>query len=163
MVFPQIDRVLKTKTSMHKSFPVGIYELNVSTNSLEDLTEFSDSEYATIPRKFVNEKKYNVPPVNFLDRQWSMQLGTVDDNIYKIAPYILVHNKDEANLLAKETIHFCIKELGQPSEQKGGLIIWDTLDGNMIIQTDEISEGWLVSLFITSSEVRNFKVLPYIK
>ncbi len=149
----------KNKTSKHKSFSIGIYALNIPANNLKDLAEFSDSEYATIPRKFVNGKNYNAPPVNFLDRQWSMQLGTVNNNIYKITPYLLVHDKNEANLLAKETIHFCIKELGQPSEQKGGFIIWDTSDGNVIIQTDELSEGWLVSLFITSSEVRNFKIL----
>jgi hypothetical protein len=149
----------KNKTSRHKSFPIGIYELNVSTNNLKDLVEFSDSEYASIPRKFVNGKNYNAPPINFLNRQWSMQIGAVSDKIYKIHPYLLVNNKDKANLLANETIHFCIKEIGQPSEQKGGFIIWDTSDGNVIIQTDELSEGWLVSLFITSSEVRNIKIL----
>jgi len=108
-------------------------------------------------RRFVGDRNYNAPAVMFLGRQWKLQLGTVHGKIYKIAPYILVKEKKEANVVAMDTLRFCTEKLGKPSEQKTGLFVWDTTDGNVVLQTAETAEGPAVNLFLTSKSVRKFK------
>jgi hypothetical protein len=144
----------KNKIPTHSSFRVGDYKLDMSVNDFKDLVEFSAQEYSAIPREFKNGKNFNAPSANFLNREWQIQLGTVDNVIYKIAPYLLVKTKNEANPIAMQTLHFCTQELGQPSERKTGLFIWDTLDGNVVFQTGEAIDGWSINLFITSSNIR---------
>jgi hypothetical protein len=52
-----------------------------------------------------------------------------------------------------------MRQLGKPAEQKTGLFIWDTTDGNVILQTAETVEGLAINLFLTSSSVRKFERL----
>jgi len=144
-------------TLARPSFPVGQYKLDDSTEGITGLIEFSAAEYAIMGRQFEGERNYNAPAVMFLGRQWKLQLGTVHGKIYKIAPYILVKEKKEANVVAMETLRFCTEKLGKPSEQKTGLFVWDTTDGNVVLQTAETAEGLAVNLFLTSRSVRKFK------
>ena len=138
-------------------FAIGSYKLNAPVKELAGLTEFSTAEYVIMGRHFEGEKNYNAPPVTFLGREWKLQLGTVHGNIYKVAPYLAFKDKREANLVAVETRSYCTKTLGKPSEQQTGLFIWDTTDGNVVLQTGETAEGFAVSLFLTSRSVRSFK------
>jgi hypothetical protein len=149
----------KKKTPTHLSFPIGVYKLNASVNDLQNLVEFSDAEYASIPKTFVGGENFNAPPVKFLNIEWQMSLGTVDNIIYKIAPYLLIKDKNEANAILMQILQYCNQELGPPSDQKIGFIIWDTIDCNVLLQTGENGEEWAINLFITSSNVRNFKLL----
>lgn len=144
-------------TPARSSFPIGQYKLDTSVDGLTGLTEFSTAEYAIMGRQFEGEKNYNGPPVMFLGRQWNLQLGTVHGKIYKIAPYLELKDKKEANVVAMEALRYCTDKLGKPSEQKTGLFIWNTSDGNVVLQTAETAEGLAVNLFITSRSVRNFK------
>ncbi len=139
------------------SFPVGQYKLDASVEGMTGLIEFSTAEYAIMGRQFEDERNYNAPAVMFLGRQWKLQLGTVHGKIYKIAPYILLKEKKEANVVAMDTLRFCTEKLGKPSEQKTGLFVWDTSDGNVVLQTAETAEGLAVNLFLTSRSVRKFK------
>ena len=123
------------------SFPIGSYSLGGSIQEIRGLIEFSPQEYALIPKEFEGGANYNVPPVTFLGRPWRMSLGTVNGRIYKIAPYLKLKSKLEANKVAMATMQFCIEKLGKPAEQKTGLFIWDTTDGNVILQTAETAEG----------------------
>ena len=86
-------------------------------------------------------------------------LGTVHGKVYKIAPYLELENKQEANSIAMETLQHCTEQLGQPFFAEDRPIIWDTNDGNVVLQTAETSEGLAINLFITSRAVRNFKLL----
>ena len=147
----------KAKAAAHASFPVGKYRLDGSIDGLAGLVEFSDTEYATMGCEFEGERNYNAPPVNFLGRQWNLMLGTVRGKIYKIAPYLELKTKQEANPIAMETLLYCTELLGTPSSQKTGPFIWDTTDGNVILSTADCADGLAINLFITSRATRNFK------
>jgi hypothetical protein len=147
----------QAKAPTHASFPIGKYKLDASVDGVAGLVEFSATEYATMGRQFESERDYNGPPVTFLSRQWKLMLGTVQGKIYKIAPYLELKTKQEANPIAMETLRYCMEHLGEPSSQKTGLFIWDTTDGNVIFQTAEAADGLAISLFITSRATRNFK------
>jgi tetratricopeptide (TPR) repeat protein len=140
-------------------FPVGIYRLDASIEGLMGLVEFSPEEYEIMGRQFESEKNYNAPPVRFLALTWNLKIGTAQGKIYKIAPYLVLANKADANPIVTETLQYCIKQLGNPAEQKTGLFVWDMTDGNVILQTDETTEGLSIALFLTSGTVRNLKRL----
>jgi hypothetical protein len=139
------------------SFPIGPYRLGASIEGMPDLREFSSVEYAVMVRQFEGERNYNAPAVEFLGRRWNLMLGTVDGQIYKIAPFLKVQSKEEANPIAIGTLHYCTEALGKPDSQETGLFVWDTSDGNTILQTAETEQGLAINLIITSRDVRNFR------
>ena len=139
------------------SFPIGPYRLDASIDGIPDLREFSSAEYAVMGRQFDGERNYNAPPVEFLGRRWNLMLGTVNRKIYKIAPFLEAGSKEEANPIAIATLRYCTETLGKPDSQKTGLFVWDTSDGNMILQTAETERGLAINLFVTSRDVRNFR------
>ncbi len=147
----------QSKIPTHASFSIDKYQLDAPLEEVSGLSEFSNSEYEAMRRKFEGEKNYNAPPVIFLGRPWKLILGTVLGKIYKIAIYLELGMKDEANSIAMDVLQYCVEKLGKPATQKTGLFIWDTTDGNVILQTVETVEGLAVNLFLTSSSVRNFK------
>jgi hypothetical protein len=140
-------------------FPVGIYKLDASTEGLTGFSEFSLAEYAAMGRLFEAEKSYNAPVVNFLGRAWNIRIGTVCGKIYKIAPYLVLASKAEADPIAQAALKHCNEQLGKPVDQKTGLFQWDVGDGNAILLTDENREGFLISLVLTSKAARQFKRL----
>jgi hypothetical protein len=81
---------------VRRTFPIGQYTLDPGVEGMNGLIEFSAAEYMGRRRKFEGEKNYNAPPVSFLGRQWSLQLGTVYGKTYKIARYLQLIEKQEA-------------------------------------------------------------------
>jgi len=119
--------------------------------------EFSSSEYAVMGRTLEDETNYHVGPEIFLGRTWNIDLGTVAGSGYKIAAYLEFGSKSEANPVAMETLLYCTERLGKSAEQRMGFFAWDTVDGNVILQTAETAEGLAINLFQTSRAVRQFK------
>jgi hypothetical protein len=140
------------------AFTIGGYKLGDSVDAA-GLTEFSEGEYQVMRRQFKSERNFHAPKVTFLAGPWNLLLGTVNGNIYKIAPYLEFQTKEEANPVAMEALQYCTSQLGKPSSQKTGMFIWDTLDGNVILQTAETAEGLAINLFITSKNVARFERL----
>ena len=149
----------KTSTPTHASFPVGSYRLGMRLNNPHELSEFTAEDYAVFGRNFRGQVNYHAPPVTFLDMTWKLMLGTVNGEIYKLAPYLEFQSKDEANKATWTALSHCSAELGEPSQQKTGLFIWDTTDGNVILQTAEAADGFAVNIFVTSSAVRSYERL----
>jgi hypothetical protein len=58
-----------------------------------------------------------------------------------------------------ETLRYCTEMLGSTISQRTGLFTWDTMDGNVILQTTETAEGLAINLFVTTRAVRDFKRL----
>jgi hypothetical protein len=142
--------------AQYQSFPIGNYKLNAIAD-VTSLTEFSAFEYTVMGRQFEGETNYNAPPVNFLNREWKLQLGTVNGKIYKIAPFLECENRKEADLATNDTLSYCKQKMGKPSEEKSGLVVWDTADGNVVLQPLDKAGLLGVALFLTSNAVRNFK------
>ena len=140
------------------AFTIGTYKLGDHVDPA-GLSEFSEVEYQVMGRQFKNERNFHAPQVTFLGSPWNLMLGTVDGNIYKIAPYLEFQTKQEANPVAMEALQYCTVQLGKPSVQNTGMFIWDTTDGNVILQTGETGEGLALNLFITSSKVNQFERL----
>ena len=144
-------------------FQIDRYKLDSPIEGLAELAEFSQSEYETMGRKFHGERNYNGPPVSFLGRPWKLMLGTVNGNIYKIAVYLELDGKQEANPIAIQTLQYCMAQLGKPSKRQTGLFIWDAVDGNVVLQTAELASGLDINLFLTSSAVQNFDCYPLVE
>jgi hypothetical protein len=148
----------KTAATRH-SFGIGEYRLDDSVGRFPDLVEFTPTEYATMGRQFEGEKNYNAPPVSFLGHSWNVMLQSVNGQICKIAPHLVVPNKAQANPIAMSALQFCTAQFGPPIEQKTGLFLWHTADGNVVLQTGETADGLVVSLFLTSRSIRHFTLL----
>lgn len=143
--------------SADRIFPIGDYKLDEPVVGLSGLKEFTPTEYSVMGRRFEGETDYDAPSVMFLGRSWQLQLGTVHGKIYKIAPYLKLREKQDASTVAMECLRYCTVKLGKPAEQRTGFFVWDARDGNAILQTAELADGFGVSIFLTSSSVKNFK------
>ncbi|HEV2335871.1 MAG TPA: hypothetical protein VGS13_10270 [Stellaceae bacterium] len=151
----------RRKTPAHASFSVGPYRLDSPIEELTGLVEFSPEEYVTMGgRQFKGEKSYNTRQVTFLDRQWQGMIQTVNGHISKIAPRMELNSKQEATPIAMEALQCCVRQFGKLDQQKTGFFVWDTADGNVILQTGETIEGALVALVLTSNSVKKFEMLP---
>ncbi len=140
------------------SFAIGDYKLDTPVHEIGEMREFSPIEYAIMGLRFEGEKNYNAPSLDFLGRRWKLMLGTVNGRIYKIAPYLDPRSKEDADPIATETLHYCTDMLGPPTSKETALVIWDTTDGNVILQTTELAGEVAISLFVTSRAVRTFKL-----
>jgi hypothetical protein len=151
----------KPKTPSRASFRIDKYRLDAPIAGLSGLVEFSANQYAAMGgRVFEGERNYNAPAIDvFGDRKWNVTLQTVNGFISKIAINVVLSTEREANQVAMRLLGYCmeIEKLGKPNEQYPGFFIWDTTDGNVILQTGETADGRAVALFLTSRAVRNFK------
>jgi hypothetical protein len=147
----------KTKKIQEKfCFPIGKYKLDMALDMSDSLVELSESEYTFFPKKFKGDKKYYAPSVKFLNFEWKLMLGTVDSKIYKIAPFIETDDKQYANSVSMAVLQYCRGLYGEPDKQETGLFIWDTADGNIVLQTVQVLDGFVINLFETSNQLRNF-------
>jgi len=149
----------RKKPELKPSFPIEGYALNMMLREALPLQELSSAEYDVMSRQFVGEKIYHACPVEFLGRTWDLTLGAVSGTVYKIALFLEVWNKTEADEAAVGALTFCCEQLGKPAEQRIGLFVWDTTDGNVILQTVEAQGEFAVNLFLTSRSVREFQRL----
>jgi hypothetical protein len=149
----------KKKPEPRPAFPIGAYALNMTLREGPPLRELLPAEYEVMGRQFVGEKIYHAPEVEFVGKRWNLTLGAVRGRLYKIAPFLELKNKNEANEAGFGALTFCNEQLGKPAEQRTGLFVWDTTDGNVILQTAEAKDGFTVSLFLTARNVREFQRL----
>jgi hypothetical protein len=155
ILFALLSAFLSDRGSRH-IFPIGEYKLDMPVAGFPGLKEFSPTEYSVLGRPFDGETDFDAPPVVFLGRSWQLQLGTVHGKIYKIAPYLLLKDKQDANAAAMESLRHCTAKLGKPSEQRSGFFVWDASDGNVVLQTAEVLDGFSVNMFLTSRSARTF-------
>jgi hypothetical protein len=58
-----------------------------------------------------------------------------------------------------DTFLYCKNQIGEPNKQRNEMFIWKTIDGNIGLQTTQITEGFEINLLMTSHTVRNFSRL----
>ena len=135
------------------SFSLGDYRLNMPLASLGDLRELTEEEYLHLPRQLRGEAIYHAPPANFLGHDWDMMIGMVDGEVYKLGASLEI---DDLRL-GVEVIQAAFKaseiQLGTPTEEKQGLFVWDTTDGNVILQTASIMGTVGVNIYATSRAI----------
>jgi len=149
---------LFTTQERKPSFPIGGYTLNMTLPDAPPLREFSPAEYQALGTiEFVGGKIYHAPNVEFVGRRWKVNLGSVHGKLYKIALFLQLAHKPQASEAAYAAMTFCNEQLGKPTQQQTGLFVWDTTDGNVIVQTAAVLDEFAVNLFLTASSVRDFE------
>jgi hypothetical protein len=146
----------KANIATSASLPIDKYKLDMSIQQLSGLTEFSDTEYALLGRNFDGERSFHAPGIKFIYRQWKVDLGTVKGMVYKIALYFESDNRDTVTNVSADLMIYCQQLLGKPSEQKETIYIWDTSDGNVIMQLGKVESTYMINLFETSRSVKRF-------
>jgi hypothetical protein len=146
----------KPKTPTSASFPVGPYNLDMQIAGLSGLRELSKIEYRAVTRQFKGERIYHALDVDFLDYHWKLMISVVNGKVYKIAAYIETQDRDLAHVAAMTTFLYCKGQIGEPTKQRGEMFIWDTIDGDVALQTTQIKEEFGINLFLTSHAVRHF-------
>jgi hypothetical protein len=149
----------RRKAPPRAAFPIGLYRLDSPISGLPGLVEFSPTEYAQLAHRYEGEKNYNARPAVFLGQSWRTMLQTAYGQICKIALFMELPGKQEAYPIATQTLQFCTEQLGKPTEQKAGLVVWDTTTGNVVLQTGETEAGLSIGLFLASRSVRGYKRL----
>lgn len=144
------------------SFPIGTYKLDMSIENCKGLIELTSEEYAVFPREFEGEKIYKASHVSFLGYTWNMEIGTVGGKIYKLALWLEFISQKHANQAAMKVLEYCRSKIGEPTEQQTDLFIWDTADGNTILQTAFAGNRYVVNFFSTSRAVENINLLCHI-
>jgi hypothetical protein len=151
-----MNRLFKSKPTTFTSFPVGPYSLRMEISGLTGLREFSLIEYRAMTRQFKGEKIYDAPEVDFVGHPWKVLLNVVNRKIYKITASIETKGKDLANRAIMNSFLYCKNLIGEPARQRSEMFIWDTVDGDIALQTTEAPEGFGIHLFLTSHTIRDF-------
>ena len=149
----------RKKVPTRTSFPIGPYALGRRIKGFTGLIELSPAEYSVTPRHFKGERIYKAPSVHLAGCTWKVMISAVHGEIYKLAPYLEVKNKKTASIAARKARSHCKQKLGKPLTQRPGLAIWNTIDGNVILQTTEAADGFAINIFARSHYIRNCRRL----
>ena len=141
-----------TKTAM--SFSLSEYSLEMSPASLGNLTELAEAEYLHFPRQLRGEAIYHASPAEFLGHRWDMMIGMVDGKLHKMGASVEINDKRQGVELIQVAFKACEIQLGTPTEEKQGIFMWDTTDGNVILQTASIIGTVAINIYATSSNIR---------
>jgi hypothetical protein len=133
--------------------------LPVKTAEINELKELLPQEYGFFPRQFKGEIIYHATPLNFLGHRWTFMVSSVQDKIYEWAASLEVGRGEDVDSIANEIIDYCVRWLGATTEEKVGYLYWDTSDGNVILQLTNMKEWFVISIFVTSREIRNLAKL----
>jgi hypothetical protein len=136
------------------SFSLDDYSVDMPAASLRDLTELTEEEYLHFPRQLRGEAIYHAPPADFLGHRWDMMIGMVDGEVYKFGASLEIDNQREAVEVIQAAFKACEVQLGTPTEEKQGVFVWDTADGNVILQTASIMGTVAVNIYATSRAIR---------
>jgi hypothetical protein len=139
------------------------YYLNQPVREAPDLTELAAGEYLTfeatgIKRILKDEKIYHGHDINFNGSVWNTVIGATEGKIYKIAIYHMGPDKNESNVLFKQTLDYLVKEMGKYNEHtflpNRDVYIWDAPEGNFIYEQLSKIGQYGINIFITSSSIR---------
>ena len=142
------------------SLAIGPYNLDMSIVGLKGLVEIPPAEYKVLPKTFKGEKIFKAPDVSFLGFSWDVRLGVVNGKIYKISTSLMFQREKRMEKVAikEKILSYCKSKLGEPAEQTDLSIIWDTSDGNVMLQTLATPLHFVINLFCTSSAVKGHEL-----
>lgn len=140
------------KTAM--SFSLCDYSLDMPLVSLGDLTELTEGEYIHFPRQLRGEAIYHAPNIDYLGHHWDIMIGMVDGEVYKLGASLEIEDQRQALEVIQAAFKACEFQLGTPTEEKQGLFVWDTTDGNVILQTASITGTVAINIYATSRNIR---------
>lgn len=138
-------------------FMVGPYALDAPPPSSIVLRPFSDLELNALGRDvtFVGELVAWAPNVQFEDIEWQVVLGLVNGVIYKISLQFTGARATVGHFNRYFMIR-CNRDFVVGSNM-GGAQIWDAKNGNICTDGQNFGDKAVVTVTLTSNEVRNFR------
>lgn len=139
-------------------FPVGPYRLNGSITALPGMIDLSAAELLALDSQvqFQGERILHAPSVNFLDHNWDTILGTVDNQIYKVALQISGLSRSDGGAITRSVLVYITKQQEKRPKSEGPMSVWNAADGNIIFQDAWLGTEFVLNLFLTSSAVAGF-------
>ena len=139
------------------------YYLNMPVRESYDLKEFGLDEYRMfesvgVKRIFKDEKIYHGKDISFQGVIWNTMIGATQGMIYKISIQNISTDKVESERMLKSAYDYLFKEMGKhndySSSDNRNRYVWDTTEGNVILDQACKSGVYAVQIFLTSSLIK---------
>jgi hypothetical protein len=137
---------------------LGQYRLDMRASDVFDLAEVSavEKDALQLAVEFRNERLYHAPPADFAGSTWEIMLGTVDGWVYKVSALVAVGARDTRNAIWGKVDAILRTQLGAPSSSTKNILIWDTEDGNVVLNRADSGGVFAVVITLTSRAVTGF-------
>ena len=124
-------------------------------NKLVELTP-TEKDALGLVVEFKNERIYHAPPAEFAGVSWDIVLGAVDGRVYKVSALLVLENREQRDGVWRNLEGVLGTRLGAPASATATIIIWDTEDGNVVVNRAESGGAYAVVLTLTSRAVGGF-------
>src|SRR5579862_2201339 len=136
-------------------FKIGQYQLNAAIEDRKGIVPLSTEELNALGSQveFQGEEIVHAPSAQFAGVEWDTILGTVNGHIYKIAIQWTGARAAAGRINRLITVE-CSKRYRNASRKN--LAIWDTSDGNLVLDSSNFGDRATVNVFATSRKVASF-------
>lgn len=137
---------------------IGPYRLDMNTGDVSKLVELTpDEKRALNPGfEFKGERIYHAPPASFAGANWDIVLGTVNSCVYKVSALLVLENREQRDRMWRKLDGLLRTPLGTPATAAANISIWDTEDGNVVMNQADAGGKYVVVLTLTSRAVSGF-------
>jgi hypothetical protein len=131
---------------------IGPYHLDMNLADLSKLVELTPVEKRAlnIAVEFKNERIYHAQPAEFAGASWDIVLGAVDGRVYKVSALLAFDSREQRNGPRRNLDGLLQTTLGTPATATATVIIWDTVDGNVVMNDGEVGGVFGLVLTLTS-------------
>lgn len=133
--------------------------LGAEITSLAGVTRAGWFERHMLARVFKKESVSQGPNERWLDRDWGVRFGTVNDLVFKVGFETIVNEREDAENLSVEVHELLTTCFGQPEAVRAAIWIWRADDGNVVMQLASVMGERRVMVFVTSSIARHAKLM----
>ena len=136
------------------------YYLNIPIREVFEVRELNSQEYAMFESAgvrmiFPEEKIYHGRNILFVGAVWKIVLGTSKGNIYRIAAQTVCLDRNEAVVTFNATYRILFEEMNTPnSGVQEQSFVWDTTEGNVILELTRGGDNYVVQICLTSGLIR---------
>ena len=129
-----------------------------SRSTLTKLVELTPDEKKALNPvvEFKGERIYNAPPANFAGTNWKIVLGAVDNRVYKVSALVVLDNRERRDTMWRNLNDLLRTSLGSPASAEANIVLWDTEDGNVVMNRADADGAYAVVLTLTSSAASSF-------
>jgi hypothetical protein len=149
---------VKPKVRRGTAPTIGPYHLGMNTSEASKLVELTPAKKKALNPvvEFKGERIYNAPPANFAGTNWEIVLGAVDNRVYKVSALVVLDNRDRRDTMWRNLNDLLRTPLGSPASAEANIVLWDTEDGNVVMNRADADGAYAVVLTLTSSAASNF-------
>jgi hypothetical protein len=106
--------------------------------------------------EFKNERIYHAPHAEFAGASWDIILGAVNRRVYKISALLMLQSREQRDTMWRNVNGQFRTMLGAPASTTATITMWDTEDGNVVVNRTEGGGAYALVLTLTSRAVRGF-------